>query len=169
MLETWQSLFGGCFNAQLVESFALQVTTPTFPPQGFETSCRSRQRFIGRGVPELAEYLFHTLQQNFLQILKRAGVASWPRLFHNLRSSAQTDLANRFPTHVICDWLGNTEAIAMQHYLQVTPEHMTSAANGESSLEKALPKALPALRLAALNAAQTGVRTTPRNEKTPYF
>ena len=41
---------------------------------------------------------------------------------------AQTDLANRFPSHVVCGWLGNSEGIALEHYLQTTDEHFESAA-----------------------------------------
>ena len=35
----------------------------------------------------------------------------WHRLFHNLRASSETDLENDFPTHVVCYWIGNNEAV----------------------------------------------------------
>jgi integrase len=57
------------------------------------------------------------LRQGLLRLLTRSGIRPWPRLWHNLRSSAQTDLANRFPAHVVCEWLGNTKAVAQDHYL----------------------------------------------------
>ena len=47
-----------------------------------------------------------------MRILRKAGVTPWPRLFHGLRASCQTDLANRFPAHVVCEWLGNSLAVA---------------------------------------------------------
>src|SRR4030095_12269340 len=50
--------------------------------------------------------------------------------FHNLRSSRQTELAEQFPSHVVCDWLGNSEDIARTHYLQTTNAHCTQAASG---------------------------------------
>src|SRR5690606_29543204 len=37
----------------------------------------------------------------------------WPRVFQNLRSSRQTELAERYPMHVVCAWMGNTQAVAM--------------------------------------------------------
>ena len=37
------------------------------------------------------------LRTQMLRILRRAGVKPWPRLFHNLRASCQTDLENHFP------------------------------------------------------------------------
>ena len=70
------------------------------------------------------------LRTTFLKIIKRAGLAQWPRLFHNLRSSRQTELAETFPAHVVCDWLGNSEAVAMKHYLQTTDDHFSRAAGG---------------------------------------
>jgi integrase len=67
------------------------------------------------------------LRTTFEKIVKRAGLKVWPRLFHNLRSSRQTELEERFPTHVVCAWLGNSPTIARKHYLQVLPEHFDRA------------------------------------------
>ena len=52
----------------------------------------------------------------------------WPKLFHNLRATRQTELEENFPTHVVCKWLGNSAAVARKHYLQVTDEHFPKAA-----------------------------------------
>lgn len=68
------------------------------------------------------------LRTQLLRIMKRAGVSPWPRLFHNLRSSCQTELEEQFPSHVVCAWIGNSEAIARRHYLQVTEQHFNRAA-----------------------------------------
>ncbi|MDW8243030.1 MAG: hypothetical protein RMJ88_07435 [Thermogemmata sp.] len=56
-----------------------------------------------------------------------AGVKPWPRLYHNLRVSRATELADRFPSHVCAAWLGHTERIADQCYRQVTDEHFVHA------------------------------------------
>jgi hypothetical protein len=64
------------------------------------------------------------------QLIVRAGLVQWPRLFQNLRSSRETDLTAQFPLHVVVAWIGNTEAIAMKHYLQVTDAHFEPAAKG---------------------------------------
>jgi integrase len=68
------------------------------------------------------------LRTTFNKIVKRAGLTPWPRLFHNLRSSRQTELAERFPSHVVCGWLGNSEDIARKHYYQTTDAHFADAA-----------------------------------------
>jgi integrase len=68
------------------------------------------------------------LRTQLLRILARAGVAPWPRLFQNLRSSRQTELAEQYPIHVVCAWLGNTPTVALGHYLQVHDKHYEMAA-----------------------------------------
>jgi len=67
------------------------------------------------------------LRTTFTKIVARAGLTAWPRLFHNLRSSRQTELAEAFPSHVVCEWLGNSEDIARKHYYQVTDDHFAQA------------------------------------------
>ncbi|HWH79629.1 MAG TPA: tyrosine-type recombinase/integrase [Candidatus Binatus sp.] len=58
-------------------------------------------------------------RQKMLRLLHAAGATPWPRLFHNLRASCETDLvAAGHPLHVVGRWLGNSEAIARRHYLQ---------------------------------------------------
>ena len=59
------------------------------------------------------------LRTQFLKLIKRAGLQPWPRLFHNLRASCETDLMASHPIHVVTAWIGNTPAIALKHYLQV--------------------------------------------------
>ncbi|TVQ80203.1 MAG: hypothetical protein EA380_03545 [Phycisphaeraceae bacterium] len=60
------------------------------------------------------------LRTQFKRILKWAGVTPWPRLFHNLRASRQTELAAEYPLATACAWIGNSRAVASGHYLQVT-------------------------------------------------
>lgn len=67
------------------------------------------------------------LRTQLLKILRRAGVEPWERLFQNLRSSRETELANEFPLHVVTAWLGNTPRVADKHYLQVTADHYAQA------------------------------------------
>lgn len=60
------------------------------------------------------------LRTHFERIITRAGVAPWPKLWHNLRASRQTELARDYPIHVVCQWIGNSKDVAMDHYLQTT-------------------------------------------------
>ena len=61
-------------------------------------------------------------------IIKRAGLKAWPKLWQNLRSTRETELADEFPAHVAAAWIGNSVAVAMKHYLQVTEDHFKQAA-----------------------------------------
>ncbi len=56
----------------------------------------------------------------------------WPKLFHNLRASRETELAESFPLHVVCAWIGNSQPIAAKHYLQVTDEHFERAVGADA-------------------------------------
>jgi integrase len=60
------------------------------------------------------------LRTSMEKIIRKAGLTPWPKLFQNLRSTRETELAQEFPIHVVCKWIGNTETIARKHYLQVT-------------------------------------------------
>ena len=71
------------------------------------------------------------LRTQLLRIIARAGERPWPKLWHNLRSSRQTELEEQFPTHVVCAWLGNSEIVARAHYLQVRDAHFERA-NGKA-------------------------------------
>ena len=68
------------------------------------------------------------LRTQFERIIKRDGVESWPRLWHAMRSSRQTELAQRFPEHVVCKWMGNSRRVADEHYLMVRDEDFASEA-----------------------------------------
>ena len=67
------------------------------------------------------------LRTQFERIIRRAGLQPWPKLFQNLRSTRETELAESFPIHVVCAWIGNTQAVAQKHYLQVTDAHFEKA------------------------------------------
>jgi hypothetical protein len=71
------------------------------------------------------------LRTQFERIISRAGLEPWPRLFHAMRSSRETELAREFPIHVVTAWLGNTPRIALKHYLQVTDADFERAADAK--------------------------------------
>jgi len=84
------------------------------------------------------------LRTHMTRLVKRAGMEPWPRIFHNLRSSRQTELEEKFPSHVVCKWMGNSQQVARKHYLQTTEEHF----------ERALAGGAKSGALAAQNRAQ---------------
>jgi integrase len=73
------------------------------------------------------------LRTQFERIVKRAGLSVWPRLFHALRASRETELAREFPLHVVTSWLGNSPKIAVRHYLMVTENDFERAAKSAAA------------------------------------
>ena len=84
----------------------------------------------GKYVVTRYRNLAGNIRTQMTRIVKRAGLMPWPRIFHNLRASRQTELEETFPTHVVCRWIGNSPQVARKHYLQVTEEHFDQAIQG---------------------------------------
>ncbi len=76
------------------------------------------------------------LRTQLHRIIRKAGIEPWPKLFHNLRATRETELAETFPEHVVCKWIGNSAVVARKHYMQVTDEHFERA-SGEAARETA--------------------------------
>ena len=68
------------------------------------------------------------LRTQLHRIIRKAGLEPWVKPFQNLRSTRQTELAGQYPSHVVCRWLGNSQPVAMKHYLQDTDEFFEKAA-----------------------------------------
>ena len=78
------------------------------------------------------------LRTQLQRIIRKAGLEPWPKLWHNLRATRETELAETFPLHVVTSWIGNSAAVARKHYLQTTDEHFQRALGGQSALQMAL-------------------------------
>lgn len=74
------------------------------------------------------------LRTLFHKIIRRAGMTPWPRTFHNLRASRQTELVEEYPAHIACAWIGNSEAVARKHYLMVPDYYYADVAKGGGRL-----------------------------------
>ncbi len=70
------------------------------------------------------------LRTTFAKLIDRAGLTPWPRLFHTLRASCETDLLERFPISAVTEWLGHSAAVALKHYARVPDELFQRAADG---------------------------------------
>lgn len=92
-------------------------------------------------APEGAEFCLGDRRVGYIlfyvkRAIQAAGVEQWPKLFVNLRSSRQTELEQAgHPTHVVCSWLGNTENVARDHYLQVTDADFEAALKRPATAE----------------------------------
>lgn len=58
-------------------------------------------------------------RSEMIRLMRRAVVSGWPRLFHLMRPSRQTELQREFPLHVVCSWHRNSSRIAKRSYFLV--------------------------------------------------
>jgi len=110
---------------------------PLFPElkpiltEAFESAPEGAEYVVGGGYRQAAlspsGWRNCNLRTQFARIVRRAGLAPWPRLFPALRASRETELAREYPVHVVTSWLGNTPRIAMKHYLMVTDSRLQKA------------------------------------------
>jgi integrase len=70
---------------------------------------------------------YGNLRTQLGRIIRKAGLTVWAKPWHNLRATRQTELCERYPLHVVCAWIGNSAAVANEHYLQVTDAHFAAA------------------------------------------
>lgn len=62
---------------------------------------------------------------------RRIGIEMWPKPWVNMRSTRETEIEELFGIKCACDWIGNTEAVAKRHYLQITKErHARAVSDG---------------------------------------
>lgn len=93
------------------------------------------------------------LRTTFDKLVKRAVLEPWPRLFHNLRSSRETELLEEFPIHVVAMWMGHDAKVSLKHYAQTTDEHFERAVSGAKS--GALGAQNPAQQMMAGNSSDS--------------
>ena len=67
-------------------------------------------------------------RKTMLEIVKRAGLKPWPKLFQNCRSSRETELVAEYPIQTVCRWLGHGVQVAVRHYLQTSERDFEKAA-----------------------------------------
>jgi integrase len=103
------------------------------------------------------------LRTHLERIIRRAGLEPWPKLFHNLRATRETELAQSFPLHVVCSWIGNSQAVAAKHYLQVTDEHFR---DGTKPAPKAAQNAAQQAHVESRTESQAALTA---HENTPVF
>ena len=91
-----------------------------------------RPRVRSTSLPAI-EMSARTCGRKLLRIIRRAGVDPWPKVFHNLRATRETESPTADPLHVVCTWIGHTQPAA-KHYLQVTDADFDRAAEHRAEL-----------------------------------
>jgi len=100
---------------------------PLFPEliKPFQDLLESREQKEGAVFPELSHLT--SLRYWAVKYIRQAGFTPWLKVFQNLRSSRETELAEDFPLHVVTSWLGNTPEVAKKSYLQTHEGHFERA------------------------------------------
>ena len=99
------------------------------------------------------------LRTQLRRIIDRAGVEPWQKPFANMRSTRETELAETFPMHVVCKWVGNSQPVATKFYLQTTDEHFRQAVEGDGKVA----------REAAQYPAESVCMDRNKKQQTPVF
>ncbi len=89
------------------------------------------------------------------KLVRRAGLAPIPKLFHNLRASCQNDLNETFAEALVCQWIGNSRAVARRHYVNARDVDFERA--GRVAAGGAAESAVPALQ----NPLPSGTAANP--------
>jgi integrase len=102
-----------------------------------------------------------------LKLLRRVGIEPWPKIYHNMRATRQTELEKVYPTYKVCRWLGNSERVANEHYLMVTDDDFRDAATRitDGTSEKAAQKAAQIGAEMEGNARKPEIRIAKNPEK----
>lgn len=67
------------------------------------------------------------LRTGLIRIIERAGVEPWVKPWQNMRSTRETELVERLKLKGACAIIGNSEKVALEHYLQLRPEYLENA------------------------------------------
>ena len=135
-----------------------------FLEEAFELAGPGQSHVVGGGHLAKADgptgWKNCNLRTAFEKLVKRAGLEPWPRLFHNLRSSRETELLEQFPVHVVAQWMGHDAKVSLKYYAQTTEDHFDRAAGGAESGARAAQK--PAQQAAAGHRRER--KSSPENE-----
>jgi hypothetical protein len=78
-----------------------------------------------------------SLRKVVQRAIEAAGVASWPRLWHNLRGTRQNELLEAgFNRKAVCCWLGNNAETASERGLLARRGVAVDHALGDGSVER---------------------------------
>lgn len=97
-----------------------------------------------------------TIRKGFRTIIEKAGIKPWPKLWANCRSSRVTELLNHVPLKAVCEWMGHKQAVALEHYAQVTSAHFEAAVSKPTTQGEAKTEAI-AKRIPKPNGAEPNV------------
>ncbi len=95
----------------------------------------------------------------FEKLISRAGFEPWPKPFHAMRASCETDLIEQgHPIQTVAKWMGHSPKVAVANYLRVLPEHYDQATHPAARCNSAASR--------GRNEAQQGTEPPENARKT---
>jgi len=103
----------------------------------------------------------------FKKYILRAGETPWPKPFHAMRASIETDLLNsgKVKPHVIARWMGHGIQIALKHYARILNEDFEAVMDSTETC--AVPIKGNALSVDATKAKRQKLIVQKRVQHTP--
>ena len=77
-------------------------------------------------------------------IVKKAGVETWPYIFNSIRASTETDLMDEYGLRLACQWAGNSASTAMKNYALVRSTDFDDSGIKSDTVSDAQTDAVPA-------------------------
>ncbi|MCL2120582.1 MAG: site-specific integrase [Planctomycetaceae bacterium] len=100
------------------------------------------------------------------KVANRAGVELWEKPFQNCRSSRATELRKTFPEYLVNQWLGHTQEVAEEHYIQSLSGDFLDAYNAEKVVVKTVVESVGN----GQKTAESGkIRTPQLTPPTPFI
>ncbi len=145
------------YDGKATRTIPLFSDLRTYLEEAFELAEPGQTHVIGGGHLAKANgptgWKNCNLRTSFGKLIKRAGLSAWPRMFHNLRSSRETELLETFPVHVVALWMGHDAKVCLKHYAQTTDDHFHRATRGAESGAQVAQK--PAQQMAASHRTES--------------
>lgn len=105
------------------------------------------------------------LRTQYLKILKRAGVAGYPKAFQNLRSTCETDYCRKgVKPNMYTQWLGHSKKVSDEHYIQYNQTDFNDGVNsflsGLSPLSPSVESQKPVEEVPSLTPVEVSTKVS---------
>jgi len=110
------------------------------------------------------------LRTTFTKIIRRAGEIPWPKLWHNLRDSRESELMREYDLPTVCRWIGNSPKVAAEHYatsIDLDGDFKRATDPATNSLTEAQQKAQQKAQQSTLNGDTQSLTDESKNAVFP--
>jgi integrase len=89
----------------------------------------------GEMGPCVGRFRLGTYSASAAKIIGSAGVPPYEKPFHTLRKCLETEWLDQHPVMTVCKWLGNSPAVAAQHYQTPTKDSIARVTGGKTETD----------------------------------